>query len=372
MRVDTDRRVGRKFSMVVLQPTTRCSWNCDYCYLTTRDQRLEMTPGVADGVARGIEAQDRADPVTVVWHGGEPLSLRRERFERLLVPFEPLRAAGRVRHSVQTNAGLISTEWCELFSRHGFSIGVSVDGPEWANAHRRDAGGRPAFHRAMRGLDTLKRHGLRFTVIAVVTAETIGRADELVDFFNDLGADRVGFNIEEFEGANRREPVITRAAVEQFWASLFRRRAQGMEFRVREIERLLSYLRVARTGRMPSNRKYEPIPTVAWNGDTVLLSPELAGIQDEAYDNFVIGNVARELLPAMLAQAHDRRYVAEFESALSACAATCEFYDFCGGAQAGNRYFEHGTFDIAETTYCVNTQQALVTALHSTVSKESP
>ncbi|WP_432826050.1 cyclophane-forming radical SAM peptide maturase AmcB [Dactylosporangium sp. CA-092794] len=362
--VDPDRRIGRQFRMVVVQPTTRCSWKCDYCYLTTRDQRLEMTPAVAEGVARGIAAQDCADPVTVVWHGGEPLSLRKERFEQLLAPFESLRAAGRVRHSVQTNASLISAEWCDLFSRYGFSVGVSIDGPEWANAHRLDAGGRPAFHRAMRGMDALKRHGLRFTVIAVVTAETIGRADELVDFFNDLGAAGVGFNLEEFEGANSREPAITRASAEHFWAALFRRRAQGLAFPVREIERMLSYLRVARAGRMPSNRRYEPIPTVAWNGDTVVLSPELAGIQDDAYDNFVIGNVVREPLPAMLARAHETRYVAEFERALQACAASCEFYDFCGGAQAGNRYFEHGTFDVAETAYCVNTQQALVSALH--------
>ncbi|WP_432995427.1 cyclophane-forming radical SAM peptide maturase AmcB [Dactylosporangium sp. CA-233914] len=350
--------------MVVVQPTTRCSWNCDYCYLTTRDQRLEMTLPVAEAVARSVELQACRDQVTVVWHGGEPLSLRRDRFERLLTPFESLRAAGRIRHAVQTNAGLISAGWCDLFARYGFTIGVSIDGPEWANAHRRDSAARPTFGRVMRGIDLLRRHDLPFAVIAVVTAETVGRAGELLDFFENLGATSVGFNVEEFEGANSREPSITRAAAEHFWAALFRRRNAGSKLPVREIDRMLSYLRIARTAKTVEHRQYEPIPTVAWNGDTVLLSPELAGVQDAAYENFVVGNVIRETLPEMLRRAHEVRYVDEFERALRTCAASCEFFDFCGGAQAGNRYFEHGSFDVTETAYCVNTQQAIVGALH--------
>lgn len=350
--------------MVVLQPTTRCSWQCDYCYLTTRDHRREMTLPVAEGVARGIRAQESDGLVSVVWHGGEPLSLRMDRFEPLLAPFEPLRAERRIRHAVQTNAGLITAEWCELVRRYDFKVGVSIDGPAWANVHRRDAAGRPAFERAMRGIETLKEHGLPFTVIAVVTAETIERADDLMDFFENLGAVSVGFNLEEFEGANRRSPSISRDSAERFWEALFRRRARGSTFRVRELDRILDYMRHLRAGETLQVPLYGPIPTVAWNGDTVLLSPELAGIKDPAYGDFVVGNVVHETLPAMVVRADGMRYVREFTQALAACAAGCEFHRYCGGAQAGNRYFEHGSFDVTETAYCVNTQQSLVRALH--------
>nr|WP_244298347.1 hypothetical protein [Micromonospora cremea] len=56
------------------------------------------------------------------------------------------------------------------------------------------------------------------------------------------------------------------------------------------------------------------------------------------------------------------RYVTEFVTALNGCADHCTFHDFCGGAQAGNRYFEHATFTARETTYCRTTRQALVRA----------
>jgi uncharacterized protein len=95
----------------------------------------------------------------------------------------------------------------------------------------------------------------------------------------------------------------------------------------------------------------------------VILSPELAGVRASDYGDFVIGSVLRESLPAMLARAHEARYVDEFTQALAACAQTCEFYAFCRGAQAGNRYFEHGNFTATETAYCVNTRQSLVHAM---------
>ncbi|BCJ63636.1 hypothetical protein [Polymorphospora rubra] len=107
---------------------------------------------------------------------------------------------------------------------------------------------------------------------------------------------------------------------------------------------------------------YDPIPTVSTDGDTVLLSPELLGITAPKYADFVVGNVTSTLLPQMIREAVGNGYVVEFADALRSCAATCEFWDFCQGAQAGNRFFEHGTFMVAETAYCRNSRQALVRA----------
>jgi uncharacterized protein len=52
----------------------------------------------------------------------------------------------------------------------------------------------------------------------------------------------------------------------------------------------------------------------------------------------------------------------EFSAVVHACATSCGFFDFCRGAEAGNRYFEHGIFTVAETHYCRTTRQALVPA----------
>jgi len=72
----------------------------------------------------------------------------------------------------------------------------------------------------------------------------------------------------------------------------------------------------------------------------------------------------------MICTAGRLRYVREFTAALHACAASCPFYDFCRGAQAGNRFFEHGTFTTTETHYCRTTRQALVRAAADDLTAE--
>lgn len=72
----------------------------------------------------------------------------------------------------------------------------------------------------------------------------------------------------------------------------------------------------------------------------------------------------------MLTDAHRLRYVDEFLTGLDNCEATCEFFGFCRGAQAGNRFFENGCFDSTETNHCRVSKQALLIALSDTVRKE--
>lgn len=370
-RARFDRFISRAFRAVVVQPTTYCPWACDYCYLPTKNLRLTMPVSVAEAVAMSVEEQGLPECVEVVWHGGEPLATGMDQFEALLAPFEALRSSSRVRHAVQTGAGLINPAWGELFSRYGFTVGVSIDGPEWADFQRRDRAGRSAHGRIMRGISTLQEHDIPFTALAVVTPSTIGRADEIAEFFEGLGCDSVGFNIEEHEGANASRPDVEYETARQFWFTLLRRRAAGATLRVRELDRLISFVSASRVQRSPwADHRYEPIPTVSWDGKTVILSPELAGIDAPEYGNFTLGSILEESLPSMLARAHDMRYVDEFTQALTSCAADCEFYDFCLGAQAGNRYFEHANLGVMETGYCRNTRQALVQALHDYTRRE--
>lgn len=298
--------------------------------------------------------------MSVVWHGGEPTATPIDVFHELLAPFEALRRAGRVRHEIQTNATLMNERWCDLFAAYDFAIGVSIDGPGMLNRNRLDRAGHATTARTIRGTRALAEAGLPYSVICVVTPETIDHANDLVEFFTALpGCESVGFNIEEQEGAAR-TPVPEEAAY-QFWSRLVRHRLAGSPLRIRDLDRLADYLGATRAG--PTDHgPYEPIPTVAHDGQVVLLSPELLGITSPRYGDFIAGNVLGEAIGDMVARAGELRYVAEFVTALNDCADRCAFYDFCRGAQAGNRYFEHGNFTARETGYCRTTRQALIRA----------
>jgi hypothetical protein len=100
-----------------------------------------------------------------------------------------------------------------------------------------------------------------------------------------------------------------------------------------DLDRLCDYIDSARAGRN-RHAPLDPIPTVAHNGDTVVCSPELLGVRDPDYSDFLVGNVLTDTIGAMLARARQHRYVREFEQALQACATGCDYFDFCQGAQA--------------------------------------
>lgn len=352
--------IASQFHTLVMQPTTLCNLDCAYCYLPDRRRRRLMSVAVAECCARSVAAQDSSHPVDVVWHGGEPTATPLPHFRALLAPFRELHAAGLVRHGIQTNATLIDEPWCDLFLDQQFQVGISVDGPLWANRHRLDRAGRDTHDRVLRGVCRLADAGVRFSAICVVTAETIGQVDALVDFFTHIGCASVGFNIEEQEGS-RRSPVEEEGAY-QFWRRLVKLRVGGNRMPVRDLDRLAGYLRRAHGDQVEPPRPVDPIPTVGVDGQVVLLSPELLGVSAPRYDDFLAGNVVRTPLPDMIRRAGQLRYVQEFGEALRSCAATCGFFDFCRGAQAGNRFFEHGHFSTAETHYCRTTRQALVRA----------
>jgi uncharacterized protein len=342
---------------VVMQPTTLCNLDCSYCYLPFRAADRKMPVAVAEAVAAAVDGWARADRFSVVWHGGEPLAAGREHLGALLAPFGP-----QVEHHVQTNATLIDDAWCEFFNRHAMRVSVSVDGPEHRNGDRVTRGGRPAYERILKGVAALRRHGIEFSALCVVSAPRPGLATELYGYFLDLGVDVLGINIEEQEGVNTRDNGYDQAAVTGFWAELTTAWRRDPRVHVREIEWTLRYAGAVLDGTADQvlPRQLDPIPTVAYDGSVVLLSPELAGFTDPWYGDFTSGNVLATPLAQILAGATGTRWVGEFLRGVEACRDRCPYFGFCGGAHAANRYFEHGRFDGTETNHCRNSKMRLL------------
>jgi uncharacterized protein len=342
---------------VVMQPTTLCNLDCAYCYLPLRAADRRMPAAVAAAVAAPVNEWARAGRFSVVWHGGEPLAAGRDHLATLLAPFD-----AAVEHHVQTNATLIDDAWCEFFVTHRIRVSVSVDGPRARNADRVTRGGRPSYDRIMRGIEALRRHGIAFSALCVVSRPDTGVAGELYDYFLDLGCDVLGINIEETEGVNVRQNAHPPETVRRFWAELVAAWRRDPRIHLREIEWSLRYAAAVLDGTDDAllPRQLDPIPTIGYDGSVVVLSPELAGFSDSRYGDFSSGNVLATPLPEILRTADSAGWVREFLNGVEACRSTCPYFGFCGGAHAANRYFEHGRFDGTETNHCRNSKIRLL------------
>ncbi|NJC69081.1 radical SAM protein [Planosporangium thailandense] len=343
---------------VVMQPTTLCNLDCAYCYLPHRAVDRRMPAEVARAVASSVNGWAAAnDRFSVVWHGGEPLAAGRAHLADLMAPF-----AG-VEHHVQTNATLIDDAWCEFFVRHDVRVSVSVDGPAESNSDRVTRGGSPAYGRILRGVEALRRHGIPFSALCVVSAPRGGLAKELYAYFLELGCEVLGFNIEEREGVNSRSNDFGDDAVRTFWAELVEAWRSDPRLHVREVEWTLRYAGAVLDGTADEvlPRALDPIPTVAADGRVFLFSPELAGFTDPRYGDFSSGNVLTTPLDEVLrGAAGSASWVPEYLAGVEACRNACPYFGFCGGAHAANRYFEHGRFDGTQTSHCRNSKIQLL------------
>ncbi len=351
------RGVATVPTYVVLQPTTLCNLDCGYCYLPFRGADRRMSAAVAQRVSDAVRPWAAAGRFSVVWHGGEPLAAGRDHLGALMDRF-----GDAVEHHVQTNATLIDEAWCRFFADRGVRVSVSVDGPRARNGERVTRGGHPAYDRIARGIGELRRHDIPFSALCVVGRPEPGLAGELYDYFLDLGCDVLGINVEEQEGVNARVNRYPAELVRGFWAELVTAWRRDPRIHLREVEWTLRYAAAVLDGTADGllPRRLDPIPTVAYDGSVVLLSPELAGFHDPRYGDFTSGNVLATPLGEIIAGATGTPWVAEFLTGVETCRATCPYFGFCGGAHAANRYFEHGRFDVTETDHCRNSKMRLL------------
>jgi uncharacterized protein len=356
------------FKHIVLQPTTLCNLNCEYCYLPDKHEANKMYEGVAEAVAESIK--DSPHAMTILWHGGEPLASGIDHLKRLLEPFEPMRLAGKVEHNIQINGTMISPDWCRLFRDKNFSVGISIDGPEGCNVNRINRANMPAWERIMKGIGLLKLNRIPFGVIAVVSDANIESPAAFYKFFSSLGCRNLCVNIVESEGMNKERNHLDKDAVRNFWRDLFGEWKADPKIKIREFDKSLGWLGSAHAP-AGNGSKYvarDMWPTIAWNGDVVMLSPEFLSVEHGGRKGFIVGNILDKPLDEIVKDSFSAGYVRDYFSGIEKCSKECAYFAFCGGGQASNKFFELDKIDATVTEECRNTRMLLLDSVRESLS----
>jgi len=371
---------GGPVRLLVLQPTPYCNLDCDYCYLPSRDDRSRLSLDILDAaLERVLESPYFGGPFTLLWHAGEPLTVPPAFYDaataRIHAALErhglPLHT---VQQSLQTNGLTINEAWCDCFTRNNIHVGVSVDGPAFLHdVHRRTRTGRPSHAAVMRGIGWLQRRGVPFNVIAVLTADGLDHADALYDFFTESGITEVGLNMEETEGENQRSSLervpessetsesadvssgaaSTEARYRRFMERVWQRTmAEPGRLNLREFDGITSL--ACSNERLSQTDMNTPfvIVNVDARGNVSSFDPELLAVHTERFGDFVFGNVLRDRLVDLAADAKFQAVQAEIAAGVDACRSSCAYFGLCGGGAGSNKYWEHGRFDGTETQHC--------------------
>jgi uncharacterized protein len=353
-----------QIGVVVVQPTPFCNINCSYCYLPDRNVKSVMAESTVRSLFEKVFASGwAADDLTIIWHAGEPLVVPVSFYESAFELVESLRPQSvRLRHSIQTNGMLISTEWCELFKKWQVGLGVSIDGPRRFNdEHRVSRTGRSTFDRTLAGIRMLRREQVPFHVISVLSEKSLEAPEEMLEFYLTEGVEDVCFNVEESEGehvsglfASDDPQSHFRVFLRRFWE--LSRQSEGIRF-IREIDGMLPRVFRIETEEL-KNVQVEPFGmlNIDCYGNASSFSPELLGMKNERYGNFIIGNVNRDSLEDMQRSAAMLAMTGDIAAGVQACRQSCEYFSVCGGGAPINKLTENGSFASARTSFCSLTQ----------------
>ena len=263
-------------------------------------------------------------------------------------------------HSFQTNGTLIDEAWCDFFAEEHVNVGVSIDGPKRLHDRNRlTRSGRGTFDKTIAGIRLAAPSRGPFSRDFGAVAGQHGCAPaEMFDFYVEEGIEQVCFNVEESEGDHVSQSFAdsgVEAAYYRFLSEFWRLSSAmpGKITFIREIEHALQ--QVIRPKDAPfGNQLVEPfaITSMDWAGNISTFSPELLGLKNAQYGDFLLGNINRDRLVDMPRRANFARMLEDIEAGVAMCRDSCEYFSVCGGGEPVNKLAENGTFISTETTYC--------------------
>jgi uncharacterized protein len=181
---------------------------------------------------------------------------------------------------------------------------------------------------------------------------------EMFDFYVEEGIDQVCFNVEESEGDHVSqsfaeigvEPAYYRFLSEFWRLSVV---APGKINFIREIEHAIQQV-IRPADATFINQLVEPfaITSMDWAGNISTFSPELLGLKNPAYEDFLLGNINRDGLVDLPRRPNFARMLADIRAGVELCRERCEYFSVCGGGEPVNKLAENGSFASTETTYC--------------------
>lgn len=268
----------RVSSLLIKPVSALCNLDCAYCfYLDRVSDPYQSLPSRR----MSLETLERLVDTWLFYsypnsafafQGGEPTLAGPAFFEKLIEFQKQYGRDGQaVSNSMQTNGILIDESWCRIFKEYQWLLGVSIDGPEPVHdLYRLNKGGVGTWRKVMDGVECLKKAGVDFNALCVLSQANVDKPKEIYRFFRSLGINFIQYiPLAEFDQAGNPLPfTITPEQYGRFLCETFdawwpdRRRVS-----IRTFENIAEAL----SGRKPSSctmhETCDSYVVVEYNGD---------------------------------------------------------------------------------------------------------
>ncbi|MBI2278943.1 MAG: radical SAM protein [Candidatus Brennerbacteria bacterium] len=197
----------QKLSNLMLLLSKRCPLRCVYCYANTGASNELMSVELADKAIACYLALNHKNPRVTLFGAGEPTSAAQ------VIKHVVAKYNTRVRWTL-TTSGVMSVTLLEWLIDYNVGITFSIDGPPSIQDRLRPLkGGFPSSSHVERSLRIWKKRSSNpLSVRTTLTSDSIPRIGEILEYFEDLGVDRI--HLEPMYGLGRGKNINCAAPIE--------------------------------------------------------------------------------------------------------------------------------------------------------------
>jgi len=346
---------------VIVKVTSSCNLGCSYCYFDKPSKvshaLMIMSRETLERVVQQVLSLN-TKRVRFIWHGGEPLLANREFYENAIEFQDKYRHDGQeIKNSLQTNATLITPEWSTFFKNNKFSIGISIDGPQFVqDSQRQMRTGKGTFARVWKGIEYLREKDIRFGALAVITKSSAPYVNQIFEFFRNSSIKYLDFlPCVDFNPITRQftELSITPTEYADFMISLF-----DLWFKLDDPSLQIRYFADTMTGILGGRAL-----TCKFSG---LCSQYLAiSTQGDIYhcDKFIdkmdnFGNILETDLQQALNSDNYQAYIRQINAPKNECL-DCEWEKICGGGCSYHRILQGDSHSFQNPLYFCSSRKRI-------------
>jgi uncharacterized protein len=194
-------KASREFQIFAKPGGSLCNLDCHYCYYLKKEhlypegESFRMPDAILEKyIIQHIDASF-GSVINFSWHGGEPTILGLDYFRNIVeLQRRHQPPHQHITNGIQTNGTLLDEEWCRFLAAEGFSVGLSLDGPqEIHDRYRVTKGQKPTHKQAMRGYELLRQHRIPCDILCVVHAQNVKYPTQVYRFFKQIEAKYIEF-----------------------------------------------------------------------------------------------------------------------------------------------------------------------------------
>lgn len=175
-----------EFTLLILEMTKNCNLKCDYCFENAGIEKSEfMKMETAIRAFELFSEISTSNRIMVEFNGGEAL-LNFDTIKEVVPVIEEIAGQKNIKVSftLQTNGTLINADMIDYMNEKNISLGISIDGEENYNQHRKYKNGERIDEDLERNFELLKDKGKNFSTISVISRQ--GQYESIVNLQRKL------------------------------------------------------------------------------------------------------------------------------------------------------------------------------------------